>query len=205
MLPSLPGMPRPSAPEPTTAGRALLSGDGYLTLDIAALRPDDFDDGNVMSLLARLTHPRLGEATARRARALLELLRDEPAGLRKAAFAWIRQVSGLDLGDEDMEAVEQLQPAEQERHFEGKLRLWSSQIRAEARAEARAESLAGERARLRDQAELKFDAPTANRLAESLAGTDAPERLSEASRWVIVCDTSDELLERISEARNTRG
>ncbi|MYB35916.1 MAG: Rpn family recombination-promoting nuclease/putative transposase, partial [Gammaproteobacteria bacterium] len=64
MLPSLPGMPRPSAPEPTTAGRALLSGDGYLTLDIAALRPDDFDDGNVMSLLARLTHPRLGEATA---------------------------------------------------------------------------------------------------------------------------------------------
>ncbi|MYB35923.1 MAG: hypothetical protein F4Y26_00725 [Gammaproteobacteria bacterium] len=104
-----------------------------------------------------------------------------------------------------MEAVEQLQPAERERYFDGKLRLWSSQIRAEARAEARAESLASERARLRNQAELKFDAPTADRLAESLAGTDAPERLSEASRWVIVCDTSDELLERISEARNARG
>ena len=109
-----------------------------------------------------------------------------------------------------MEAVEQLQPAEQERHFDGKLRLWSSQIRAEARAEAwaevraeaRAESLAGERARLRDQAELKFGAQTANRLAESLAGTDAPERLSEAWHWVIVCDTSDELLQRISEGEN---
>ena len=104
-----------------------------------------------------------------------------------------------------MEAVEQLQPAEQERHFEGKLRLWSSQIRAEARAEARAESLAGERARLRDQAELKFDAPTANRLAESLAGTDAPERLSEAWHWIIVCATSDELLQRISEGENPQG
>ncbi len=179
----------------------MLSGEGYLTLDIVALRPDDFDDDNVMSLLAGLTHPRRGEATARRARALLELLRDEPAGLRKAAFAWIRQVSGLDLGDEDMEAVEQLQPAEQERHFEGKLRLWSSQIRAEARAE----SLASERARLRDQAELKFDAPTADRLAESLAGTDAAERLAEVARWIIVCDTSDELLDRISEGRNARG
>ncbi|MDE0007468.1 MAG: hypothetical protein OXS50_04240 [Gammaproteobacteria bacterium] len=131
----------------------------------------------------------------------LELLRDEPAGLRKAAFAWIRQVSGLDLGDEDMEAVEQLQPAERERYFDGKLRLWSSQIRAEARAE----SLAGERARLRDQAELKFDAPTANRLAESLAGTDAPERLSEAWHWIIVCATSDELLQRISEGENPQG
>jgi len=32
LLPSLPGMPRPSTPEPTLAGRALLSGEGYLTL-----------------------------------------------------------------------------------------------------------------------------------------------------------------------------
>ena len=114
-------------------------------------------------------------------------------------------MSGLDLGDEEMEAVEQLQPVEQERYFDGKLRLWSSRIRAEGRTEGRTEGLAQERARLRMQAELKFDAPTADRLAESLAGTDAAERLAEAWHWIIVCDTSDELLQRISEGENARG
>ena len=208
LLPPLPGMPRPASPEAASPGRALLSGEGYLTLDIAALGADDFDDGNAMSLLARLTHPRAGESTPRRARALLELLRDEPPELRKAAFAWIRQVSGLDLGAEDMETVNRLPPAEQERHFAGKYRIWSNQVRAEVRARTRAEmratQLADERERLRMQAELKFDTPTADRLAESLAAIDDGERLVDVARWIIVCDTSEELIGRISQAKNGR-
>ena len=204
LLPSLPGMPRPASPEAAMAGRGLLAGEGYLTLDIGALRQDDFDDSNAASLLARLTSPRPGHASARHARMLLEQLRDEPVGLRKAAFAWIRQVSGLDLGDNDMEALERMQPAQQERHFAGRLRLWHNRLRAEGVAKGLAEGLAHERELLVRQATRKFGAGVAGGLADVLNGVDDTARLAELGDWIIDCKTGDEFAGRISRTGNGR-
>ena len=204
LLPSLPGMPRPEAPAPVLVGRGLLAGEGYLTLDIGALRPDDFDDSNVASLVVRLTNPLADHTSAKHARMLLELLRDEPAGLRRAAFAWIREVSGLDLGGEDMEAVERMRPAEQERHFEGELRFAHDRYRAEGYAGGLAEGLARERALLVRMATRKFGARDAARLADLLNGVDDATRLEEMGEWLIECETSADFIGRINRAGNGR-
>ena len=207
LLPPLPGMPRPESPAPVSAGRALLAGEGYLTLDIGALRPDDFDDGNPASLLARLTNP-APDASARHARMLLELLRDEPAGLRRAAFAWIREASGLDLGDENMESVERMRPAEQERHFDGKLRFWRDRYRAEGRASGLAEGLATglarERGLLLRQATRKFGAGNTTGLADLLNGVDDAARLDELGEWIIDCATGADFIARARRVGNGR-
>ena len=208
LLPSLPGMPRPEPPPPLTTGRGLLSGEGYLTLDIGTLRPDDFDDSNVASLVARLTNPHADRASARHARMLLELLRDEPAGLRRAAFAWIRAASGLDLGDEDMEAVERMRPAEQERHFDGELRLWRDRYRAEGHAsglaEGRTEGIASGRGLLLRMATRKFGTRHVAGLADLLDGVKDATRLEEMGEWLIECETSADFIGLISRAGNGR-
>ena len=139
---------------------------------------------------------------------LLELLRDEPASLRRAAFAWIREASGLDLGDENMESVERMRPAEQERHFDGKLRFWRDRYRAEGRASGLAEGLATglarERGLLLRQATRKFGAGNTTGLADLLNGVDDAARLDELGEWIIDCATGADFIARARRVGNGR-
>ena len=77
-------------------------------------------------------------------------------------------------------------------------------MRAASRAAGRAEGRAEQRALLRRLAARRFDAATAEGLAELLADVDDPARLAETGDSIVVCATRDELLERCSSLRRRR-
>ena len=70
--------------------------------------------------------------------------------------------------------------------------------RAEGLAQGREEAAARERAVLGRLAARKFDARTAERLAERLAGVDDPDRLAEAGDLIIECGDGADLLSRLA-------
>ncbi len=81
---------------------------------------------------------------------------------------------------------------------------WKAQWLAEGIEKGRAE----ERALLGRLTELKFGAPTAERLSGLLGGLTAPEELLEVGGWIIECGTGAELLDRVgaqAAARTARG
>ena len=58
---------------------------------------------------------------------------------------------------------------------------------------------------MRRLAARRFDAETAKRLAELLAGVDDdPDRLAEVGEWIVVCATGAELLNRCSRPHDRR-
>ena len=77
--------------------------------------------------------------------------------------------------------------------------------RAEGRAEGQAEGRAEQRALLCRLAARRFDAGTADALAELLADVDDPARLAEVGDWLVVCATGAELLDRCSRSDPRRG
>ena len=212
----------PAPPNDLSSRRSgLFAGDGYLLLDIHRLGADDFRDDNAVSLLAELTDPPPTPRTARLAANLLEVLAGEQLELRRVLFEWIRQESGLDLGVHEMERVERLDAAAREDFLEDRVELWCDRLHAEGvetgraegaetgRAEGfeigRAEGIETGRAEEREllvrQAELKFDSPTARRLAEILSRTDNPASLAEVGAWIITCTTAEDLLARAAQSR----
>ena len=70
--------------------------------------------------------------------------------------------------------------------------------RAEGLAQGREEAAARERAVLGRLAARKFDARTAERLVERLAGVDDPDRLAEAGDLIIECGDGADLLSRLA-------
>jgi len=76
--------------------------------------------------------------------------------------------------------------------------------RAAGRAEGRAEGHAEQRALLCRLAARRFDAETAEGLAELLADVDDPVDLADVGDWIIDCATGDELLGRCSSLRGWR-
>jgi hypothetical protein len=82
---------------------------------------------------------------------------------------------------------------------------WVEQGREQGReqgiAQGRAQGRAEERALLCRQAERKFDAATARRLAAALEDVADPGRLAEIGDWIIECGTAADLLARVSDER----
>ena len=72
---------------------------------------------------------------------------------------------------------------------------------AQGREQGIAQGRAEERALLCRQAERKFDAATARRLAAALEDVADPDRLTEVGDWIIECGTGADLLARISDER----
>ncbi len=152
-----------------------------------------------MSLLAELTDPSPDARTARHARTLFDVLAGEDRDLRPALLEWIKQESGLDLGVNEMDTVERLQPAEREGFFEGRKVTWSDRIRAEGVTAGLAAARAEEREHLVGLAARKFGQAPAQRLAKLLSDVNDASRLGEVGGWIIDCETSDELLARVAE------
>ena len=79
-----------------------------------------------------------------------------------------------------------------------------AQGREQGREQGIAQGRAEERALLCRQAERKFDAATARRLAAALEDVADPGRLAEVGDWIIECGTAAELLARVSDERRRR-
>ena len=120
-------------------------------------------------------------------------------GLKRAFDEWIRQA----IAPAKVRGVE-WPPVEKQGDEEGAMllretakewpRQWLEEGRAKGLAEGRAE---GQTEVMRRQAARKFDAGTAERLAERLKAIADPERVAEIGEWLIECEHGDELLDRV--------
>ena len=199
-----------NVPDLTSDRSGLFAGDGYLVLDIPRLAADAFRDDNAVSLLAQLTSS-FSEGLGKEGQASLvaklyrrlrgPALRD----LRNVVLGWIRQESGLDLEADEMETLAQEEAGEMESYIQAQTRIWRERYREEGREQGREEGhQEATRAALRMQAETKFGADTAARIADLVAEIDNQARLTEMLRWIIACETGEELLARASGSGNGR-
>ena len=161
---------------------------------------------NLMAALIRLEHSR----SMKDVEAVSDIL-DEwlsgPAhqGLKRAFDEWIRQA----IAPAKVRGVE-WPPVEKQGEEEGAMllretakewpRQWLEEGRAKGLAEGRAE---GQTEVMRRMAARKFDAGTAQRLAERLAEIADPEQVAEIGEWLIECEHGDELLERVESLCGT--
>ena len=74
------------------------------------------------------------------------------------------------------------------------------QGRAQGLTQGVAQGVAQQRALLCRQAAARFDADTADRLANLLAPIADPERLAEVGDWLVRCDTATSFLARFDPA-----
>ena len=180
----------------------LFSGDGYLLLDTHRLAADDLRMDNAAALLAGLERPYMDRLGLQVPALYRRLQAPELAPLRELMLLWARQVTrrwlNVDLGIEDMAEMERLHESdEMEAFIAAHLLAEQEKYRAEGRVEGRAEGVVAERNLLRSLVEHKFDAATADRLADLLARIDDLDRLAEVGPLVIDCVASGELLARV--------
>ena len=90
---------------------------------------------------------------------------------------------------------------EVESYIQAQTRIWRERYREEGRQEGRKEAI---RDALRLTAETRFGATTAAHLSDLAKRVDSKARLTEMLRWIIVCETGEELLERASGSGNGR-
>ena len=81
------------------------------------------------------------------------------------------------------------------------VREWTEEWVEQGREQGIAQGRAEERALLCRQAERKFDAATARRLAAALEDVADAGRLAEVGDWIIECGTATDLLARVSDER----
>ena len=77
------------------------------------------------------------------------------------------------------------------------VREWTEEWVEEGREQGIAQGRAEERALLCRQAERKFDAATARRLAAALGVVTDADRLAQVGDWIIECGTAADLLARV--------
>ncbi|MDE0691295.1 MAG: Rpn family recombination-promoting nuclease/putative transposase [Gammaproteobacteria bacterium] len=205
------GLPEKSWQQPNLhwPDSGLLSGDGYLVLDIPRVSAKDFRDDNAMSLLAQLTAsfakgPATPEFFQTAAKLYTSLPGAELRGLRETILQWVLQETNVDLGTNDMDTLDRLQdPEEAETFMQYHARMWRTRYREEGLEIGRAEGIRRERELLHGLTSRKFDPRTAERLSALLAGANA-SRLAEVGNWLIDSDTGEELIARVSGTRNGR-
>ena len=176
----------------------------YFLLDEGRWGEDDLPRRNLVSALVGLENSGSAESLSKVLGALSDWLRDsEDDELRRAFVEWIRQVvlpgrfpgaalpveralegGGAMLAESVKEWTEQWFREGREKGIELGLERGLERGRAE------------ERALLCRQAERKFDAETAARLAGLLDSLTDPERLAEVGDWIIECGTGADLLDR---------
>ena len=175
----------------------LFSGERYLVVDTLRVGADDLRHDNAAALLAGLENPSPERIAGQLAALHRRLGARELAPLRDVMLRWARRVARrrlkLDLEIEDMAQTERRDESDDlEAYYAARLRAWQDEYRAEGRAEG----IAAERDLLCRQAMRKFDAGTAERLSDLLAGVGDTRRLAEVGDWIIDCATGDDLIAR---------
>lgn len=159
----------------------------------------DLPVGNLVSALIALETNRDRERLPELLALLIELLR-EPGDeeLTQAFQAWVarvllpRRFRGVESASPPRLEEVRTMPAEQ-------VREWTEEWIEEGRERGIAQGRAEERALLCRQAERKFDAATAQRLAAALGSVADLDRLVQVGDWIIECGTATDLLARVLE------
>ena len=174
----------------------LFTGERYLVVDTLRVGADDLRHDNAAALLAGLENPSPERIAGQLAALHRRLGARELAPLRDVMLRWARWVARrrleLDLEIDDMQTERLDEPDDLEAYYAARLRAWQDEYRAEGRAEG----IAAERELLCRLAMRKFDAGTAERLSDLLAGVGDTRRLAEVGDWIIDCATGDDLIAR---------
>ena len=184
----------------------------YFLLDEGRVGDADLPGGNLVSALIALETSRDRERLPELLGSLIGLLREQgDEELTQAFRSWVAQVllprrfRGGESGW--LPRLEEVRTmlAEQVREWTEE---WVEEGREQGREQGRegreqgiAQGRAEERALLCRQAERKFDAATARRLAAALEDVADAGRLAEVGDWIIECATATDLLGRVSEER----
>ena len=173
----------------------------YFLLDVGGYTGVLPEGRNRVAELIRLVRSRgLEEMVTTFAGGLAEWLTEpEHEGLVRAFWAWLDKVhlpaQGLDV---ELPALKNWREAGT--MMNEAVNDWTAPWREEGRAEGRAQ---GQTEVMRRIAARKFDAETAQRLAERLAEIADPERMAEVGEWLIECEHGDELLDRVESLCGT--
>ena len=191
----------PPASDQTGAELAQLQpAQAFLLLDFATCPSDDGPDDNVVLLQIGFERARSVQELTPLLRALLAV---EDEGLRRAMYRWVRLL--LDRLHFDLPTLEELQAMGSLDEFrsglEERARSWTEQWFADGRERGLEQGREqGQRDLLERQAEVKFGAATAARLARLLARVTAPATFAEIGEWLLACGTGDELVSRVEAA-----
>ena len=163
--------------------RALQPSQRLHVVDFPRYRQEDLVPGNVVSLQIGFEHA--GPSDYARLLPAVGELKD--ASLRRTVWEWVvrrARRDGVALEEVDVEGTYFRSRIGE--NFKRATQAWFAEGRAEGQAEL-----------MRRQAARKFDAATAARLGERLAGITDPERLAEVGEWLLECEHGDELLGRV--------
>ncbi len=175
----------------------------YFLLDEGRVPDGDLPSGNLVSALIALETNRDRERLPELLGSLIALLREQgDEELTQAFRAWVAQVllprrfRGTESAS--LPRLEEVRTmlAEQVREWTAE---WIEEGREQGREQGIAQGRAEERALLCRQAERKFDAATAQRLATALGSVADPDRLAQVGDWIIECGTAADLLARVLE------
>ena len=175
----------------------------YFLVDVGGYTGVLPESRNLVAALIRLEHSLGPHELAAVFDKLAEWLSGpEHEGLRRAFGEWIRQVhrpARRSATEERWSEGETMRRILSETVKDWTVE-WVEKGRAEGQAEGRAEGQAEIMCRA---AAWKFDAATAERLAERLADIADRERAVEIGEWIIECEDGGELLERVERLCGT--
>ena len=175
----------------------------YFLLDVGGYTDAPLPRGrNLMAALIRLERGRSREDVGAVLGALDEWLSESGnEALRRAVGEWMRQVYAPGRSAQAARPVAENR-TEAQTMLRERVKEWNMQLLEEGRAEGRAEGQAEGRAEgqaelMRRMAARKFGYDTAERLAERLERVRDSEHVAEIGEWLIECESSEELLERL--------
>ena len=172
----------------------------YFVLDVGRCAADDLPRRNLVSAAVRLEQSRTDEELGSALDALVERIRESgDSELERAFVEWIGQVLVPRHFGEEARALPPGTTLEEGRTMLAEtVQEWYAREREKGHRAGREEGRAeGQAELMRRMAARKFDAATAQRLAERLAGIPDPERLAEVGEWLLECEHGDELLGRV--------
>ena len=173
----------------------------YFLLDDGRVGDADLPGGNLVSALIALETSRDRERLPELLGSLIGLLRQQgDEELTQAFRSWVAQVL-LPRRFRGGESGSLLRLEEVRTMLAEQVREWTEEWVEEGREQGIAQGRAEERALLCRQAERKFDAATAHRLAAALEDVADAGRLAEVGDWIIECGTATDLLARVSDER----
>ena len=169
----------------------------YFLLDEGRVGDADLPPSNFVSALIELETNRDRGRLPQLLGSLIELLRKQgDMELTQAFRVWVAQVL-LPRRFRSAESGSLPRLEEVRTMLAEQVREWTEEWVEEGREQGIAQGRAEERSLLCRQAERKFDAATARRLAAALAVVADSDRLAQVGDWIIECGTAADLLARV--------
>ena len=174
----------------------------YLLIDVGRVEVEDLPERNLVSALIRLETSRAPKDMVGALEVLEECVSEPPGeGLKRAFEEWIGRVLLPRKGFEAGERVPRL--SEVKTMLEDRVKEWVAPWVQEGREQGIEQGIVegierGQTELLRRLAVRKFGASSTERFSEMLVGIGDAGQLAEIGDWLIECETSAELLDRVA-------